>query len=89
MSTHTVDFAPFHLSKEEALANISLVKKHMTSVNYEEALQAQQECLDRRRKELRSRNMMSQDVAEPLLTVAERKKMLWDSAGKNDTKKNR
>ena len=75
-------FAPYHLSKATALSNVSRVKAASAACvhTYEACLKSQQAHVARRRKLVRQGNM--EGVPHQQLSVAERKKLLWDSSGK-------
>lgn len=80
-------FAPFHLTKADAVANVTRVRAlSACAASYEAALKAQQESEARRREAMRAQTMSELGVgvggAEVSLSVAERKKLLWDSSGK-------
>jgi hypothetical protein len=78
-------FASFHMSKSAALSNISRVRAKAASVlSYEEALVRQQAAVARRREAIRRGNMEGR-VEGGGLSVADRKKLLWDSSGKLTT----
>lgn len=83
-------FSPFHLSKEDALTNVTQVKEFRSKQQYEKALLSQQaeqtKKLQLIRQNTASMTTDKEGNAIEGMSVAERKKLLWNSSGKLETK---
>jgi hypothetical protein len=83
-------YSPFHLNKEDALSNVSRVKEFVNKQKYEKGLLLQQEEQSRKLQAIRqnttdSATMNEEGKAVEGISVADRKKMLWNSNGKLET----
>jgi hypothetical protein len=83
-------FSPFHFSKEDALTNVTKVKEFINKQKYEKALVSQQEEQVKKLMAIRQKTHCSIATDEEGnevegLSVAERKKLLWNSSGELET----
>ena len=81
--------SPFHMSKEDALSNVTKVREFRNKKNYENALMRQQEEQARKLQAIRQNTtskLTDEDGNEVGMSVAERKKLLWNSSGKLEKK---
>lgn len=79
-------YCPFHLSKADALTNVTKVTEFINKQKYENALLLQQEEQQRKLAAIRqlTTTVVTNEEGKEVegMTVAERKKLLWNSSGK-------
>ena len=81
-------FSPIHLSKAEAVTNVTKVQEFRNKQKYEKGLLTQQEEQAEKLLLIRQKTTSTDSEGGGMegMSVAERKKLLWNSSGKLETK---